>query len=118
MKRENKVQTSAERFEMIAPLLSGGLCAAEKRRHRLEIMELHGISERTLRRHLENYRKEGLKGLEPAGRPEAGTFKAIPSEILELAMQYKRELPERSVRSVFGRAECLETGIVSWPIRN
>jgi len=100
MKRENKIQTSAERFEMIAPLLSIGLCAAEKRRLRLEIMELHGISERTLRRHLENYRKEGLKGLEPEGRPETGTFKAIPSEILELAMQYKRELPERSVRSI------------------
>jgi transposase len=63
-------------------------------------MELHGISERTLRRYLEKYRKEGLKGLEPAGRPEAGKFKVIPAEILELAMQYKRELPERSVRSI------------------
>ena len=100
MKRDNKLQTSAERFEMIAPLLCGGICAAEKRRLRLEIMEMHGISERTLRRHLENYRKEGLKGLEPAGRPETGTFKAITSEILDLAMQYKRELPERSVRSI------------------
>jgi len=100
MERQNKIQTSVERFEMIAPLLSDGLCAAEKRRIRLEVMEKHGISERTLRRYLESYHKDGLEGLEPAGRPEAGTFKAIPTNILELAMEYKRELPERSVKNI------------------
>ena len=100
MERENKLQTSANRFEMIAPLLADGLCAAEKRRIRLEVLEKHGISERTLRRYLESYRKSGLKGLEPTGRAEAGTFKAIPADILEIAMQCKRELPERSVRSI------------------
>jgi transposase InsO family protein len=100
MERQNKIQTSTGRFEMIAPLLSDGLCAAEKRRIRFEIMEKYSISERSLRRYLENYRKEGLKGLEPVGRPEAGSFKAIPVEVLELAMQCKRELPERSVRNI------------------
>lgn len=100
MNRVNRVQTSTQRFEMIAPLLNDGLCAAEKRRFRLEIMERHGISERTLRRYLENYRKHGLKGLEPAGRPEAGTFKAIPAEVLEIAMECRRELPERSTRNI------------------
>jgi transposase InsO family protein len=100
MKRENKVQISTERFEMIAPLLADGLCAAEKRRLRLEIMEKHGISGRTLRRYQQNYHKDGLKGLEPADRPETGSFKAIPDSILELAMQYRKELPERSVRSI------------------
>jgi len=100
MEREDKVQTSTERFEMIAPLLADGLCAAEKRRVRLDILEKHGISERTLRRYLESYRRGGLKGLEPSGRPEAGTFKAIPADVLEIAMQCKRELPERSVRNI------------------
>ena len=100
MERQTKIVTSTERFEMIAPLLAGGLCAAEKRRVRQEIMEKHGISERTLRRWQEHYNKDGLKGLEPVGRPESGTFKAIPGDILELAMQYRRELPERSVRSI------------------
>jgi transposase InsO family protein len=100
MERQTKVFTSTERFEMIAPLLAGGLCAAEKRRARQEIMEKHGISERTLRRWQENYNKDGLMGLEPVGRPEAGTFKAIPGHILDLAMQCRRELPERSVRSI------------------
>jgi transposase InsO family protein len=100
MERQTKVNTSTGRFEMIAPLLAGGLCAAEKRRVRQEIMETYGISERTLRRWQENYNKDGLKGLEPVGRPETGMFKAIPGDILELAMQYRRELPERSVRSI------------------
>jgi transposase InsO family protein len=100
MNRENKIHTSAERFEIIAPLLTDGLCAAEKRRFRHEILEKHGISERTLRRWLEAYRKYGLKGLEPKGRPEAGTFKAIPQDVLETAMECRRELPERSVRNI------------------
>ena len=100
MIRENKIQTSAERFETIAPLLTDGLCAAEKRRFRQEILDKHGISERTLRRWLESYRKHGLKGLEPAGRPEAGSFKAIPADVLEVAMQCRQELPERSVRNI------------------
>ena len=100
MDRANKVQTSTQRFEMIAPLLTDGLCAVEKRRFRLDIMEKHGVSERTIRRYLESYRKYGLKGLEPTGRSESGTFKAIPADVLEIAMQCKRELPERSVRNI------------------
>ena len=100
MERENRIQISTGRFEIIAPLLAGELCAAEKRRIRHDILKKHEISERTLRRYLEGYRKDGLKGLEPAGRAEAGTFKAIPPEVLEVAMQCRRELPERSVRNI------------------
>jgi len=100
MTQENKVQTSTERFEMIAPLLADGLCDAEKRRLRLEIMERHGISGRSLRRYLKAYRDGGLKGLEPVGRPETGSFKAIPADILALATQLRQELPERSARSI------------------
>lgn len=100
MERETKLKIATQRFEMIAPLVAEGLCAAEKRRRRQEILESHSISERTLRRYLENYRKHGLSGLEPVDRPEAGSFKAIPQHILDLAMAYKEELPERSVRSI------------------
>jgi transposase InsO family protein len=116
MIRENKVLTSTERFEMIAPLLTDGLCAAEKRRYRLEILEKYGISERTLRRYLESYRKGGLKGLEPKVRPEAGTFKAIPKEILEIAMECRQELPERSVKNIITileKEEHIKPGTVS-----
>ena len=57
MEREDRIKISTERFEIIAPLLAGELCAAEKRRIRLDILERHDISERTLRRYLENYPK-------------------------------------------------------------
>ena len=100
MKREDKILTSTQRFEIIAPLLADGLSSAEKRRIRQELMEKHDISERTLRRWLASYRNHGIKGLEPAGRPEAGTFKAIPADVLEIAMQCRRELPERSARNI------------------
>jgi len=100
MDRENRIEISTKRFEIIAPLLAGELCAAEKRRIRHDIFEKHGISDRTLRRYLESYRRDGLKGLEPTGRAEAGTFKAITPEVLEVAMQCRRELPERSVRNI------------------
>jgi len=116
MNRENKIQTSAGRFEIIAPLLTDGLCAAEKRRFRHEILEKHEISERTLRRYLENYRKYGLKGLEPKGRPEAGTFKAIPQDVLEIAMECRKELPERSIRNIITileKDEHIKPGAVS-----
>ena len=100
MERKQKIETSTERFEIIAPLLAGELCVGEKRRHRHEIMEKHGIAERTLRRWVEKYRKHGLRGLEPKPSSQAGTFKAIPKEILELAMECRKELPERSVRNI------------------
>jgi transposase InsO family protein len=100
MTRETKLETSTQRYEMIAPLLSDGLCAAEKRRLKAQIMEKENISDRTLRRYIEKYRKNKLQGLEPAGRPEAGTSKAIPETVLEQAIALKEELPERSVRSI------------------
>jgi len=100
MERQDKIQIATERFQMIAPLLDDRLCTAEKRRLRHDIMKQYGLSERTLRRYLEYFQKYGLKGLEPAGRPEAGSFKAIPPDILDLAMQYKQEVPERSVSTI------------------
>jgi transposase InsO family protein len=63
-------------------------------------MARHDISERTLRRYIERYKSNGLEGLEPKSRPDAGTFKAIPQPILEMAMQCRAELPERSVRNI------------------
>lgn len=100
MDRQNKLKISTERFEIIAPLLGEGLCAAEIRRLRMEAMEKHEVSERTLRRYLAAYRKKGLLGLEPTSKASAGSFKAIPKHILELAAKYKLELPQRSVRSI------------------
>ena len=100
MERKQKIETSTERFEIIAPLLADELCSAEKRRIRHEIMAKHGTAERTLRRWVEKYRKYGLGGLEPKTSTQAGTFKAIPKEILELAMECRKELPERSVRNI------------------
>jgi len=43
MERGNNIQTSSRKAEMIALLLTGGLCAARKRRTRPGILGKHGI---------------------------------------------------------------------------
>lgn len=93
-----KNEDGVGKFEIIAPLMQGDLDAGEKRRRRSEIMEKHGISERTLRRYLALYRKHGFDGLLPKSKKTG--FKAIPAEILKAAVEIKRELPERSVRRI------------------
>lgn len=93
-----KNENGVGKFEIIAPLIQTGLDLGEKRRRRTEIMERHGISERTLRRYIELYKKQGFNGLMP--KPRKTGFKAISAEILDAAIQIKRELPERSVRRI------------------
>jgi len=56
MERENRLQTSTERFEMIAPLLNDKLDAFERRRLRAQILEAYGISARSLRRYIHTYK--------------------------------------------------------------
>jgi len=56
------LESGLRKYEIIAPLLNEGLEAAEKRRIRNEILVRHAISERTLRRYLEEYRTKGYEG--------------------------------------------------------
>lgn len=61
------------------------------------------IPERTLRDWLSRYRKYGMEGLYDALKKERknkGRVKAIGKETLERAEQLRRELPERSVRTI------------------
>lgn len=94
-----KNEAGVEKFEIIAPLLNPNLTACEKRRLRSEIMAVHGISERTLRRYMAAYKKLGFKGLLPKPKSK-GYLKAISEKVLQAAIQLKRELPERSVRRI------------------
>jgi len=100
MSNNEMMEIALKRHEMIAPLLVPELDAAEKRRIRHEILEREGISERTLRRYMEAYRKEGFEGLKPKERADAGQLKAISEEILDYAVTLKQELPGRSVERI------------------
>ena len=93
------------KFEIIAPLISDGLEAAQKRRLRNEIMEKHGISARTLRRYLQKYGEKGYDGLVKAPRSDKGQSKAISEEALAQAIELRRELPGRSARRIIAILE-------------
>lgn len=98
-------QIAQERFELIAPLLEPDIEPAERSARRKRILErqqLLGppISERTLRRYIQNYREKGLQGLEPKTRRDQGELREISRDVLEDAKVLKAELPQRSIRQI------------------
>ena len=99
MKKE-ELESGLRKYEVIAPLLNDDLEPAQKRRLRKEIVEKHGITERTLRRYLQKYSEKGYDGLLKSRRGDKGTSKSLSADILKEAIQLRRELPGRSVRRI------------------
>lgn len=100
MKDERKAEEIAvERIKMLGPLLEEEHDKAKVAEKKREICERYGISERTLRRYLSEYRKNGFSGLKPkqTGRPG---LRSIPEKILKEAIQLRREVPGRSVNTI------------------
>jgi len=85
-----------KRFALISPLLEEGISASELAQRRCVLLEREGISERTLRRWIALYRKEGFNGLSRRERTDKGVSKSISAEALSLAEEMRRELPRRS----------------------
>jgi transposase InsO family protein len=93
---DNQREETLKRFALISPLLEEGICAAELARRRCLLLEREGISERTLRRWVESYKKGGFDALARRERSDKGQSKSISPKALELAEQMRRELPRRS----------------------
>lgn len=101
MRDQKKAEEIAcERMQLLSPLLAQGLDAAQARQIRERICEQAGISERTLRRYLAEYRAEGFSGLKPKGRGRSGREDAIPPPILEQAILLRRQVPRRSISQI------------------
>ena len=88
------------RYRLIALLLEPEMEEAERRRRRKEILAKTTCSEWTIRRYVEAYRKKGFDGLYPKTRIDAGKARVINKDILDEAVELKKELPERSIRQV------------------
>ncbi len=100
MKNQKRAEEIAvERMKMLGPLLEEGYDKAKVAKLKQEICEKYGISDRTLRRYLLEYRKSGFSGLKPkqTGRPGV---RSIPDEILKEAIHLRREVPGRSVDTI------------------
>jgi putative transposase len=98
MKDQKKAESIAtERVQLLSPLLAEGLDPAKAREIKQRICEQTGLSERTLRRYLAKYRKEGFGGLKPKGKGRQPSEATISQEVLEQAILLRREVPSRSV---------------------
>jgi transposase InsO family protein len=101
MKDQKKAEAIASvRVQLLSPLLAEGLDPAKARELKQRICEQTGLSERTLRRYLAKYRKEGFDGLKPRGKGRQPSEAALPAEILEQAILLRREVPGRSVAQI------------------
>ena len=92
-------EIAAGRVQLLSPLLADGLDPAKARQLKLALCEQSGLSERTLRRYLAQYRDEGFSGLLPKGNGRKQT-EAIPAHLLEQAILLRREVPSRSVSQI------------------
>ena len=100
MKDSRKAEEiAAKRVQMMSPLLAEGLDAGQIRTLKAEICAQTGISERTLRRYLAQYRTQGFEGLKP-GHQRQCQDGAIPAELLDQAILLRREVPTRSVAQI------------------
>jgi putative transposase len=93
-------EIAAQRVHMLAPLLAEGLDAGQAKVIKTRICEQTGISERTLRRYLDLYRKEGFNGLKPKGRGKRCSEEAVPINVLEQAILLRRQVPSRSISQI------------------
>lgn len=92
-------QIAAERVQLLSPLLADGIDPAKMRELKAQICEQTGLSERTIRRYMAKYRREGFPGLKPQGKGRVAE-NAIPAELLEQAILLRREVPSRSVSQI------------------
>jgi putative transposase len=99
-KQKKSDEIAAERFKLLSPLVASGLDAAKATQLKSAICAQSGLSERTLRRYLAEYRKDGFDGLKPKPKGRKPLPDTIPAEVLEEAILLRREVPKRSVRQI------------------
>jgi len=93
-------ELAAQRFQLVSPLLADGLDPAKARLMKADICARTGLSERTIRRYLAQYRGDGFQGLFPKGKGRKQGKDAIPAELLDQAILLRREVPSRSVSQI------------------
>lgn len=92
-------EVAANRFQWIAPLLSGDLDTAKAAEMKKQICEKSGLSDRTVRRYLASYRTKGFDGLKP-NKKVVNKENILRENLLEEAILLRREAPHRSVRQI------------------
>ena len=91
-----------ERFRLIAPLLDESLDKGAKLKLRKNIADNSGVSERSLYRYEAAFKADRFQGLMPMNREKRRSQKLPDNfdELLQEAVQLRREVPERSVEQI------------------
>lgn len=95
-------EIAVSRHKIISPVLVAletGEDAAKIAELKKEVCAANGISRRTLRRWLTEYRGKGFEGLKPMPRSNQHGIK-IPDELVDEAILLRREVPGRSVPQI------------------
>jgi len=116
--KKTQDEAAAFRFEIIAPLIGEGMDKGLRSDTMRKITERSGFSERTVRRWLSSWEKDGFDGLKPSMGYERKDARLPGSfdEIVEEAIGLRREVPSRSVRDIIKILELegkIEPGSVS-----
>jgi transposase InsO family protein len=96
------VESATNRYKALTPVLVAldeKADAAKLTQVKRHVCEQAGISERTLRRWMQSYQKDGFDGLKPIQREKRLTG-SIPSELIEEAIMLRREVPGRSISQI------------------
>jgi putative transposase len=107
---EEKRRELAEfRFNVIAPLVGGEYSRAEMeiirravlaKEHTTPDKQLWRVKERTLRKWVAQYKREGLSGLYDRRRSTRGKREAIDALVIEAAKEKRGELRSRSIKDI------------------
>jgi putative transposase len=98
--KKKSEELAIQRFQLIAPLLAEGLDAAKAKQLKEQIMKTSGLSERSIRRYVAQFREEGFGGLKPKGKKNTSKPEAIPAHLLDQAILLRKEVPSRSIAQI------------------
>jgi len=99
MEKQRMEEIAANRLKLIAPLTDPTLDKDKRQMLKEQLCLQTGLSERTIRRYLNLYQKQGFDGLKPKAPGRSGNS-VIPGELLQEAIALRREVPRRSITEI------------------
>lgn len=96
MDNKRSEEIAADRMKIIAQLMDTALDKGKRQLLKEQICIQTGLSERTIRRYLNDYKEKGFEGLKPHN-PGRGGNSIIPEEVILDAIALRREVPKRSI---------------------
>jgi len=99
MDNKRSEEIAANRLKIIAPLMDKTLDKNKKQLLKESICIQTGLSERTIRRYLNDYETKGFEGLKPQNAGRGGNS-VIPEAVIQEAINLRREVPKRSISEI------------------